>query len=140
MKVEINTIKNKTNKSKIKPFFDKIVNDFIVQMKQQIEEQNATIEQNEFINILNDYLKDNTIILTLDKDEQTEFEQITRRNYKENTEYGTLYTSGKLTPMNNPKQLIRTLTEVGIKPPIRVSIGTNINGNIYFTISRDVLE
>jgi len=142
MKIEINTIKNKTNKSKVKTFFDKIINDFIVQIKRQIEEeQNTVIEQDEFIDVLNNYLENNVIVLTLDKNEQAEFERLTRRNYKENTDYGVLYTTGKLSAqMNNPKQLIRTLTEVGIQAPLKVSIGTNVNGNIYFTISRNVLE
>jgi len=121
--------------SKIKEYFDKLINQFLNNIKEQLNIK----ETDDIIEILNNYLETNTIIIELDDKEFQEFKQYSRRNYYVYSDTCTLLESGKYTTQwNNPRQLISVLLEKGIKAPIKVNIGANRQGKLYIKITRNV--
>ena len=121
--------------SKIKEYFDKLINQFLNNIKEQLNIK----ETDDIIEILNNYLETNTIIIELDDKEFQEFKQYSRRNYYVYSDTCTLLTTGKYTTQwNNPRQLINVLHEKGIKVPIKVNIGTNREGRLCIKITRSI--
>jgi len=126
-------------KSRIKAFFDKLLDKFIEQHKERVKQQYPDITDEQFIELLNEILRDKVIIITLDDEEMEEFRKISKRNYLVYTDTCTLLENGKFTTIwNGPRQFILALLDKGIKPPIRVRIGTNREGRIYIAFTRAV--
>lgn len=142
MKFEITDTSEKTctykRTSKIKRFFDKLLDKFLKQLKEELKDKVEVKDDKQLIELINEFTAQNRkIVIALDKEETTEFRKISRRDYLSNTDTCTLLENGKwTTSMNGPKQFIKALLDKGIKPPIKASIGTNREGKITVTFTR----
>ena len=123
MKLEIAKVKKQNKKSQIKEFFDKLVAKMVKEAETELKE---VMEQNGYknvIDLLNDILLENKLTIKLSDEEFAEFQRVSKRDYYRYTDSCTLHENGTYsTNRYNAQCFIDALRNVGIKPPIRVTI------------------
>jgi len=119
------------SKSKIKLFFEKLINNEIDKIKQE-----TNMPKEKIIAILNKALETKIWTLILNKHEETEFRSVSKRNYDMYKDVATLNTYGEFnSEHHNAKLLCEVLRQQGIKPPITVLIRKE-NNKIKIKIRR----
>jgi len=122
--------------SKIKRFFDNLLDKFLKQLKEDLKDHVKDDQQ--LIDTLNEFLQHKQIIITLDEEETMEFRKYSRRDYSDGDTCTLLENGVFLSSFNGPKQFIKALLDIGIKPPIKVRIKYDRQGKINIKFTRKI--
>ena len=104
--------------SKVKVYFDKLINQFLDNIKEQLNVEKT----DDVVNTLNEFLEKNTIKIELNEKELEEFKKVSRRQYTRSGDSCKFIEDDFTTDNNGPKQFISSLLDNGIKPPIWAKI------------------
>jgi len=120
-------------KSKIKPFLEKIIDKFINSLSEQLNTDIKSV-----ITAIDELLNHREITLILEPEEQNQFLKLCKRDFNRYVYHGTLLPDKTWTSKNQtvPYYVANYLHKIGISLPLTITISKNYEGQIQIKIRR----